>query len=198
MCFGYLSGVKTKITWHDDVIKWKHFPRHWPFVREIHRSPVNFPHKGQWHGALMFSLICVWINGWVNNREAGDLRCYRAHCDVTVMILDSFSIYLVNALVGILVFYIKPTESYVKIFPKFCLDEDQIVMVYPFPCRRYLYNTKWVEYCFKTPPVYTSPKSYIKQFRVVAELKHYQDVFHVLYFKVIYEQIETISQSSAI
>ena len=32
---------------HDDVIKWKHFPRYWPFVRGIHRSPVNFPHKGQ-------------------------------------------------------------------------------------------------------------------------------------------------------
>ena len=64
---------------HDDVITWKHFPRYWPFVREIHRSPVNSPHKGQWRGASMFSLICVWINGWVNNREAGDLRRYRAH-----------------------------------------------------------------------------------------------------------------------
>ena len=39
-------------------------------------------HKGQWRGALMFSLICVWINGWVNNREAGDFRRYHAHCDV--------------------------------------------------------------------------------------------------------------------
>ena len=47
--------------------------------------PVNFPHKGQWRGALMFSLICVWINRWVNNREAGDLRRYRAHYDVMVM-----------------------------------------------------------------------------------------------------------------
>ena len=44
---------------HDDVIKWKHFPRYWPFVWGIHRSPVNFPHKGQWGGALMFSLICA-------------------------------------------------------------------------------------------------------------------------------------------
>ena len=70
---------------HDDVIKWKHFPRYWPFVREIHRSPVNFPHKGQWRGALMFTLICARINGWVNNHEAGDLRRNRAHCDVTVM-----------------------------------------------------------------------------------------------------------------
>ena len=71
---------------HDDVIKWKLFPRYWPFVRGIHRSPVNSPHKGQWRGALMFSLICVWINGWVNNREAGDLRRYLAHYDVTLII----------------------------------------------------------------------------------------------------------------
>ena len=48
--------------------------------------PVNSPHKGQWRGgALMFSLICVWINIWVNNREAGDLRCHRAHYNVAVM-----------------------------------------------------------------------------------------------------------------
>ena len=67
---------------HDDVIKWKHFPRDWPFVRGIHRSPVNSPHKGQWRGALMFSLICVWIKDWVNNR---DLRRYLAHYDVIVM-----------------------------------------------------------------------------------------------------------------
>ena len=70
---------------HDDVIKWKHFPRYWPFVRGIHRSPVNSPHKGQWRRALMFSLICVWRNGWVNNCEAGYLTRYRAHYHVTVM-----------------------------------------------------------------------------------------------------------------
>ena len=45
----------------------------------------NSPHKGQWRGALMFSLICAWMNGWVNNREAGDLRHHRAHFDVKVM-----------------------------------------------------------------------------------------------------------------
>ena len=63
----------------------EHFPCYWPFVREIHRSPVNFPHKVQWRGALMFSLICARMNGWVNNREAGDLRRYRVHYDVIVM-----------------------------------------------------------------------------------------------------------------
>ena len=73
---------------HDDVIKWKHFPRNWPFVRGIHRSTVNSPHKGQWRGALMFSLICARINGWVHNREAGDLRRHRGHYDVIVMKVD--------------------------------------------------------------------------------------------------------------
>ena len=48
--------------------------------------PVNSPHKGQWGGALMVSLICVWISGWVNNPEAGDLKCYHAHYDIIVMI----------------------------------------------------------------------------------------------------------------
>ena len=69
----------------DDIIKWRHFPHYWPFVRGIHRSQVNSPHKGQWRGALMFSLICAWINSGVNNREAGDLRRYLARYDVIVM-----------------------------------------------------------------------------------------------------------------
>ena len=77
--------------WHpnyhdsEDVIKWKHFPRYWSFVRGIHRSPVNSPRKGLWRRALSFSLICARINGCKNNRGAGDLRRRRAHYDVTVM-----------------------------------------------------------------------------------------------------------------
>ena len=54
-------------------------------MRGIHRPPVNSPHKSQWRGALMFSLICVLVNGWENNRKAGDLRRYRAHYDVIVI-----------------------------------------------------------------------------------------------------------------
>ena len=54
---------------HEDVIKWKYFPRYWPFVRGIHRS-----------------LICIWINAWVNNREAGDLRRHRSQYDVIIMV----------------------------------------------------------------------------------------------------------------
>ena len=54
-----------------------------------HRSPVSPPHKGQWRGALIFCLICAWINRWVNNREAGDLRHQCAHYDVTVMAIPA-------------------------------------------------------------------------------------------------------------
>ena len=84
-CHGLFKSV------HDDVIKRKHFPRYWPFARGIHRSPVNSPHKGQWRGALVFSLICVWINGWVSNREAGDLRSYPAHYDFIVMLASQIN-----------------------------------------------------------------------------------------------------------
>ena len=79
MHYLFIHFIVDYIMQHDDVITWKHFPRYWPFVRGIHRFPVNSSHKGQWRGALIFSLICVWINDWVNNREAGDLRRHRGH-----------------------------------------------------------------------------------------------------------------------
>ena len=75
---------KYKIT-QDDVIKWKRFPRYWPLVGGIHRSPVDSPHKGQWCRALVLSLICTSTNGWAKNRDAGDLRSHRGHDDVTVI-----------------------------------------------------------------------------------------------------------------
>ena len=80
-----VNRSRSTISSHDDVIKWKHFSRYWPFVRGIHRSPVNSPLKGQWRGALMFSLICAWTNGWVNNWGDGDLRSHCAHYGVIVM-----------------------------------------------------------------------------------------------------------------
>ena len=53
----YGGGCGRAVVNLDDVIKWKHFSRYWYFVRG--------PHKGQWRGTLMFSLICAWTNGWV-------------------------------------------------------------------------------------------------------------------------------------
>ena len=64
---------------HDDVIKWKHFPRYWPFVQGIHRSPASDAEL--WY--FLWSAL-ERSNVWVNNRDAGDLRRHRAHYDVTV------------------------------------------------------------------------------------------------------------------
>ena len=74
-----------KVEVHDNVIKWKYVPRYWPLVRRIHRSSVKSPHRGHWRGVLMFSLIYGWINGWVKNGEAGDLRRHGDHFDVIIM-----------------------------------------------------------------------------------------------------------------
>ena len=76
-------------TIHDDVIKWKHFPRYWPFVRVIHRSPVNSPHKGQWRGALMSSLICA-LNKGLSKQSWGwwfetPSRPIWRHCNESVL-----------------------------------------------------------------------------------------------------------------
>ena len=72
------------ISWrfHDDVIKWKHFPRYCPYCPPV---TGEFPTQRPVTRNLMFSLICSWISGWVNNHEAGDLRRRRTHYDVTVM-----------------------------------------------------------------------------------------------------------------
>ena len=72
---------------HGDVIKWKYFPRYWPFVRGIHRSPVNSPHKGQWHGALMFSLICALSKQSKHRWFVTPSRPFWRHCNVIYLIV---------------------------------------------------------------------------------------------------------------
>ena len=76
-----VSTVQRQVKW------WRHQMETFPGLLAIcaGNSAGEFPHKGQWRGALMFSLVCVWINGWVNNRAADDLRRYCAHYDVSVM-----------------------------------------------------------------------------------------------------------------
>ena len=99
------------------------FPRYWPFVREIHRSPVNFPYKGQWRGALMFSLIRTRMNGWVNNREAGDLRRYRVHYDVIVMFIWNRSLTDYRLTLAVYFYYqIGPNHSCQKGRKRFAYD----------------------------------------------------------------------------
>ena len=94
-CFAHIILAPLKIdTWHgsnenrrgeikshDDVIKWKLSPRYRPFVRRV---PGEFP--AQRPVTRSFGgFICVGINGWINTREANDLRRYCAHYDVSVM-----------------------------------------------------------------------------------------------------------------
>ena len=89
--------------------KWKHFPRYWPFVRGIHRFPMNSPHKDQWRGTLIWARI----NGWVTDGEAGDLRCHRSHYYVIVM------------------FYLRHTHSRMCMYIK-CWQDDLVYFSYPF------------------------------------------------------------------
>ena len=75
---------------HDDVMKWKYFPRYWPFVREF---TGEFPSQRPATRSFdFFSLISAWINGLINNREAGDLRQTPSrslwrHC-ITIMLIE--------------------------------------------------------------------------------------------------------------
>ena len=99
---GLATNRRQDVTWtKDDLIHWCLFslPRDIDVIQVAYMMTSsngnifrvtghlrgNSPYKGQWRGALMFSLICTRINGWVNNGEAGDLRRYRANYDVTVM-----------------------------------------------------------------------------------------------------------------
>ena len=80
----YMSPCSAARAW------WRHQMEKFSMLLAIcaGNSPVRgeSPYKGQWRGALMFCLICVWIKGWVNNGAVGDLRRYRAHGDVIVMV----------------------------------------------------------------------------------------------------------------
>ena len=92
-CFG-MNMLSRKVRNHDDVIKWNFSAALLAFCAG--NSPIidDSPHKGQWRGALMFSLICAWTNSLANNGDACDLRRHCAYHDVTVM--------LRNYLVGLL------------------------------------------------------------------------------------------------
>ena len=68
---------------------WRHFPRYWPFVWGIHRSRWNPCTK-----ASDAELWCfLWINDWVNNDEAGDVRRHRGHHDVNVMVNSMITVW---------------------------------------------------------------------------------------------------------
>ena len=82
-------------------------------------SPITS--EGRWSGALMFSLICAWINGWVNNREAGDFRCYHAHYDVIVLVPGHCTHVLQDYLSGnVTIALPSVSEAILYAAPKYC------------------------------------------------------------------------------
>ena len=126
---------------HYNAMKWKHFPRCWPFVRGIHLSPMNSLHKGQWRGALVITMICAWINVWVNNCEAGDLRRHRAHYDITVMFLLDKHMQYLSALAGNKMWMTNITRMQNRgAKPSFINTwtpsqyKDRLIYVWRFPC----------------------------------------------------------------
>ena len=98
---------------------------------------MDSPHKGQWRGVLMFSLMCAWTNGWENNRDASDLGRHDSHCDVTLMYILNESWCLVGYLptwnkVFLLLFvdsiYGCPISKWATVTPDMaCLSIHQIV-----------------------------------------------------------------------
>ena len=90
-CATYVIHFTTQIqwpqSWHHDNSLVTALQMYIGWFAPVHLDtlPVNSPHKGQWRGAFMFSLICAWISGWTNSSDAGDLRSHRAYYDVIVM-----------------------------------------------------------------------------------------------------------------
>ena len=85
-CLVHCQSCK-KLQTNDDVMKWKHFPRYWPFVRVTGGFPSQRPVTWRFD----VSLICAWTNSWENNRDASDLRCHHTHYDIAVMLIISYN-----------------------------------------------------------------------------------------------------------
>ena len=75
LCANSIVLIGGQRPYHDDDIKWKHFLRHWPFVRGIHRSPVDWSAPEQaveqiietpviWDGAQFDVTVVMWSNKW--------------------------------------------------------------------------------------------------------------------------------------
>ena len=149
---------------HDDAIKWKHFLCYLPFVRGIRRSTVNSPHKGQWRGALVFSLICAWTNGRLNNRYAGDLLRHRTHYAVRVMTYTVFVCLLIFVLsFGALVIH----ERFKCLFVSFRCHDRLIFIMGIFIPRNMVFTLAWYpgfpEQCFWLKSIYGKYMFYRKE-----------------------------------
>ena len=104
----------------------------------------GLPDSGQWRGALMFSLICAWTNGCANNRDAGDLRCHRAHYDVTVMRTVSYiGAKLWNDNLALFVYTLD--EDFYIIKSSLQRIGDMTTKIIDFPHLRWLSLSVWID-----------------------------------------------------
>ena len=118
---------------------------------------MNSSHKGQWRGALVFSLICVWINGWVNNRDAGDLRRYSTHYDVIVM--------------EMIARLLPPSENHR--FPQWpCTCPNKQVIIFYNSCYDFLCNTCFHVYADTMCKYDAECISMFKIFHILYEMKY--------------------------
>ena len=108
----FLYTHNAVIPQHDDVSRWKHFPRYWHFVR----GPLvtsRYPPLTKASDAELWCcfFICTWTNGSASNRDAGDLRRNRAHYGVTVMKIINYRIVFIWNDIGII------CQTYMLMFP---------------------------------------------------------------------------------
>ena len=104
----------------------------------------NSTHKGQWRGSLMFYLICTWINSWVNNGGAGDLRPHRAYYDVTVIWWNQYltttkhnKLYIICILLGCTVTIDGMVQTAIQ--PKFTISRWH---QYVIPCNKHHWDIR--------------------------------------------------------
>ena len=130
---------------HDDLIKWRHFPRYWLFVRTTHRSPVNFPHKSQWRGALMLFFYL--------RRNKRFSKQSRGHYDVTVML--SF------------------TDIYhIPFHPCLRRYADVIKLLQPVHLKQYLKIRLWSVKSISSRPYDMRGKMYSQQYAIISTVKY--------------------------
>ena len=119
-------------------------------------SPVTgeLPPQSQWRGALIFSLICAWINVWVNNREAGDLRCHRSHYDIIVMSFQNRSWRISNVIYVhsvpstpnvVQLYNAEHFKIYIKLGHKMSIDSLANIDIFNF-VNRLVHQDGWLKY----------------------------------------------------
>ena len=115
-------------------IKLKHFPRYWPFVRGIHRSPVNSTHKGRWPWVLMFSFICTWTNDkqWRHRWSETPLHSLWRHCNVSLEYPQYRMGFLRHTRIGELGYHW--FRQWLRVYSKRCPHLNQCWLMINTPC----------------------------------------------------------------